>query len=155
MSTAAEFEGIKSMPVFFLDNQHMWPVGATLLKNLVVWPDGGKYPSFKPVSIASHPQFDGMVVVQAGNRRVVVTLLPGVRAQAEIPKAMNRKPEQYCIAIEAIVHAVMLMKAALAAGGEAATDLGGVGDLNKGEPPPDHYTAAEELLQSLSHEVGP
>lgn len=175
MTDAPAFDGIKSMPVFYLDNKHMWPEGTVLLKSLVLWPDTGKYPSFKPVSIARHPQFDGMVVVQAGNRRIVVTLLPGVESQAEIPAAMNKHPEQYCIAVEAIVHSVMLMKAEIAGG----DGVGGAGDINaltvlnvlkgmpeghilrdaltcylhKGEASPERYTATEELLQSLSHEV--
>lgn len=171
--SAGQFDDIKSMPVFFLDNKHMWSSEAILLKNLVLWPDGGKYPTFKPVSIARHPQFDGMITVLAGNRRIVVTFLPGVESQAEIPKAMNLHPEQYCIAIEAIVHAIMVHKA------EADGVIGGSGDINaltvlnaikgmpeaqllrdaltcslhKGELSPENYTATEELLQSLSHEV--
>jgi hypothetical protein len=177
------YDGIKSMPVFFLDNKHMWPESAVLLKNLVLWPDSGKYPSFAPVAVAQHPQLDGKIVVQAGNRSIVVTILPGAQSQADIRKGMSAKgaqqPEQYRIAVDALIHSVMLMKAALAAGSEAGADLGGVGDinaltvlnvlkdmpegqllrdaltcyLNKGEPPPDRYTATEELLQSLSHEA--
>jgi hypothetical protein len=102
---------LKSMAVFYVDNQHMWPPTAVLLKNLVVWPDAGKYPSYTPVALANHPEFDGKIVVQAGNRGIVVSLLAGAETPEDIRASMSGKPEQYRIAIESVVHAIMLMRA--------------------------------------------
>ncbi len=99
------------MPVFFVDNQHMWPKGAALHGNLVVWPDAGKYPTFVPVAIANHPQFDGKVVLQAGNRGIIVSFAAGASTPDETRTAMSdRSLEQYRISAESIVHALMLMR---------------------------------------------
>ena len=101
------------MPVFFIDNQQMWPANAKLLKDLVLWPDAGKYPSYQPVALASHPEFEGKIVVQAGNRGIVVTLVPGAETPNDIRVALSAKqtPEQYRVAIDSIIHAIMLMRA--------------------------------------------
>lgn len=110
---------IKSMSVFFIDNQHMWPKGAALHGNLVVWPDNGKYPTFTPVAIANHPQYDGKIVVQAGNRGIIVSFAAGAETPDEVRVAMSDKGlEQYRIAAESIVHSLMLMRAKTEGGRE-------------------------------------
>lgn len=111
---------IKSMSVFFIDNQQMWPADAALHGNMVVWPDKGKYPNFVPVAIADHPEFEGKIVVQAGNRGLVVSLIPGAETPSDIRTALSAKetPEQYRVAVDAIIHAIMLMRADSHGGGE-------------------------------------
>lgn len=102
---------IKSMPVFFVDNQHMWPAGAELHKSLVVWKDEGKYPTYTPIAVADHPQFEGKVVLQAGNRGIVVSFVAGASSMADVQKGMSAKGlEQYRISAESIVHSLMLMR---------------------------------------------
>jgi hypothetical protein len=105
-----EIKTIKSMAVFYIDNRQAWPESAILLKNLVVWPDDGVYPSSTPVAIAGHPNFDGKILVQAGNRALVVTLIKGAQSQNDVREGLKHKPEQYRIAVDSIVHAIMLMR---------------------------------------------
>ncbi len=110
---------IKSMPVFFVDNQHMWPKGAQLHGNLVVWPDNGKYPTFTPVAISDHPQFDGKIILQAGNRGIIVSFAAGAETPEQIRAAMSdRGLEQYRVAAESIVHSLVLMRAKTEGGQE-------------------------------------
>jgi hypothetical protein len=111
---------IKSMPVFFIDNQQMWPADAKLHGSIVLWPDNGKYPTFAGVAIANHPEFDGKIVVQAGNRGLIVSLLPGAQSQNDIRTALSAKqaPEQYRIAVDAIIHSVMLAREDAEGGGD-------------------------------------
>lgn len=101
---------IKSMSVFFIDNRYSWPSSAVLLKNLVLWPDDGVYPSSTPVAIAEHPSYDGKVLVQAGNRSLVISLIAGARTQNDVRVGIQKKPEQYRIAVDSIIHAIMLMR---------------------------------------------
>jgi hypothetical protein len=110
---------IKAMPLFFIDNQAEWPKGAELIGDLVVWPDEGMYPTFQPIASAKLAGFDGIVIVQAGSRRLVVTFLAGAHDNDSIRKAMSDKknrPEQYCIAVDAIVQRLMLMRTGNEAG---------------------------------------
>lgn len=103
---------IKSMPVFFIDNQQMWPADAKLHGSLVLWPDKGKYPTYAGIAIADHPEFEGKIVAQAGNRGVLISLLPGAKSMDDIQTVMSAKPgpEQYRVAVDAIIHAVMLAR---------------------------------------------
>lgn len=110
---------IKSMPVFFIDNRQAWPEAAILLKNLVVWPDIGVYPSSTPVAIADHPCYDGKILVQAGNRSLVVSFIQGARNQNDVRLGLQKQPEQYRIAVDSIIHAILIMKNELAAGAVA------------------------------------
>jgi len=100
----------KSMELFFIDNQCAFGKGAKLLGDYVVWVDDGYFPSFAPVSLATHPNFNGKVVVTAGNRGIVVTFCKGATDQADVRRIMSLKdrPEQYRIAIDAIVHRLVL-----------------------------------------------
>ncbi len=110
---------IKSMPVFYIDNQHMWPEGAKLHGNYVVWPDAGKYPTYTPIGLAEHPQFEGKVVVQGGNRGLVVSFVAGAKSADDVRKGMSAKGvEQYRISVESIIHALMLMRAETKGGSE-------------------------------------
>ncbi len=103
---------IKSMAVFFIDNQQSFPEGAKLHGSLVAWPDNGKYPSYIPVGVADHPQFSGKMVMQAGNRGLVVSLVAGAKSLEDVRKGMSAKGlEQYRISVESILHAIMLMRA--------------------------------------------
>ncbi len=114
---------IKSMPVFYIDNQHMWPKGSKLHGNYVVWPDAGKYPTYQPIGLAEHPQFKGKVVVQGGNRGLVVSFVAGAKSADDVRKGMSAQGvEQYRISVESIIHALMLMR--------ADTEGGSEGDLH-------------------------
>lgn len=105
---------IKSMELFFIDNQAAWPPGTQLVGDLVVARDDGKYPSFQAVASAKHPNFDGLIITQAGNRGILVTFCAGARNAEEVRKIMSLKgrhaPEQYRIAVDAIVHRMMLWR---------------------------------------------
>ncbi len=111
---------IKSMPVFFIDNQQLWPKGAELHGNMVLWPDGGKYPGMAGIAIASHPEFEGKIVAQAGNRTILITFVPDANTQAEIRAKMSAKEplEQYRVAVDGLVHAIMLKRANAEGGGD-------------------------------------
>ncbi len=101
---------IKSMELFAIDNQQVWGKGAKLIGDYVVWPDDGIYPSFAPVGILTHPNFDGRVVVQAGNRGIVVTFCPKAKNPDDCKRQLGAKerPEQYRLALEALVHRLVL-----------------------------------------------
>lgn len=71
---------LKSMKLFFIDNQVSWSDKAVLAGDLVLWPDDNKYPAFVPVASAKHPNFDGTIVVLAGNRHIIVSLCEGAKA---------------------------------------------------------------------------
>lgn len=101
----------KSMEVFFLDNQGAWPKGTRKVGDFVVWEeDDGRYPTFAPVAAAGHPNFDGLIVVLAGNRSLVVSFYKGAKTiddvKAQIKKNVPRK--QFRIAIDAIVHRLVV-----------------------------------------------
>lgn len=107
----------KSMRLFFIDNQGAWPTAADgtskaqLVGDLVVWPDDGKYPSFVPVALAKHPQVDGTVVVQAGNRGLIITFCDGAHDDAAVRQQLSKgKPDQYRIAVDALVHRLVLWR---------------------------------------------
>jgi hypothetical protein len=109
---------LKSMGLFFIDNQGAWPTDkdgtckAEMAGDLVLWPDQGKYPTYVPVAVATHPNFDGKVVVQSGNRGLIITFIAGATTDPQIRRAFaTGKYEQYRIAIDAIVHRLMLWRA--------------------------------------------
>lgn len=104
---------LKSMEMFAIDNAGSWGKGAVLLGDLVVWPDKGMYPGYAPVGFLTHPNFDGTVVVQAGNRGIVITFIPGIPSsnQKGLREAMSdkvKRPEQYRIGIEALLQRLLL-----------------------------------------------
>jgi hypothetical protein len=105
---------LKSMNLFFIDNQVSWSDKAVLAGDLVLWPDDNKYPSFVPVASARHPNFDGTIVVLAGNRHIIVSLCEGAYDSAGVRKTMSAKgdagPEQYGIAIDGIIQRVLLWR---------------------------------------------
>lgn len=105
-----EIAPIKSMELFTIDNQQVWGKGARLVGDYVVWPDQGIYPSYAPVGVLTHPNYDGKVVVQAGNRGIVVTFCPSARDQNDCRRILSAKerPEQYRLAVDAIVHRLIL-----------------------------------------------
>lgn len=113
------FAEIKSMELFCIDNQQVWGRGAQLIGDYVVWPDDGYYPGFAPVGILTHPNYKGRVVMQAGNRGLVVTFCPDAETGDDCKRALMSKerPEQYRISVEAIVHRLML------AGAGSDTDI--------------------------------
>lgn len=112
----AASDPLKSMKLFFIDNQAGWPEEAVLAGDLVLWPDDGKYPSFTPVASAKHPAFDGQIIVQAGNRGLIISLCPGAVSMQDVRRILSAKgelgPEQYRVAVDAIVHRLMLYRAA-------------------------------------------
>lgn len=101
---------IKSMGLFYIDNQGAWPSGSQLVGDLVLWEDKGKYPTYVPVSIATHPNFDGKIVVHAGNRGLLVSFVFGAQSEKDIGQALKTMEgvAQYRIAIDAIVHRLVL-----------------------------------------------
>lgn len=99
----------KSMRLFFIDNQGAWEKGAKLVGDLVVWPDQGQYPTYSPVAVAEHPNFDGKIVMHAGNRGLVLTFVQGAKTTAEVRHAISKgKSEQYRIAVDALIHRMVL-----------------------------------------------
>jgi len=112
---------LKSMAVFFIDNKHAWPDDAVLSNGLVYWPDSGKYPGYTLVGLASHPEYDGKIVVQAGQLGMIATFIPGAQSIEDVKQGLKGKPEQYRIAIDGIVQALMLAR---------ADTTGGAGDVN-------------------------
>lgn len=106
---------VKSMELFFIDNQaSMWK-DAVLAGDLVIAPDDGKYPTFQPIASAKHPNYDGMIVTMAGNRGIVMAFCPGARSAEDVRKIMSARgsngPEQYRVAVDALVHRVVLWRA--------------------------------------------
>jgi len=109
---------VKSMKLFFIDNQGAWPAHkdgtcrAKLVGDLVVWPDDGRYPTYVPVAVATHPNYDGCIVVQAGNRGILITFVPGATTEEDVRAAFNKKSdvplESYRLSIDAIVHRMVL-----------------------------------------------
>lgn len=99
----------KPMKLFFIDNQGEWPVEAQLIGDLVVWPDKGKYPTFTPVAMASAADFDGRIVMMAGNRGLVMAFCPGAKDPRSVQKAMSGPNlEQYRIDLTAIVQRMLI-----------------------------------------------
>ena len=108
-------EPAKSMRLFFIDNQGLWPENTQLAGDFVIWPDTGVYPTAQPVSLASHPSFDGKIVVQAGSQSIIVTFCPGAKDQVEVRKQLSarglaNRPEQYRVAVDAIIQRIMLWR---------------------------------------------
>lgn len=99
----------KSMQLFFIDNQGEWPNDAKLVGDLVVWPDKGKYPSFTPVALASAADFDGRILMLAGNRGLVVAFCPGAKDMKDVRRAMSAPGlEQYRISLEGIIQRMLI-----------------------------------------------
>jgi hypothetical protein len=99
----------KPMNLFFIDNQGMWSDEAQLVGDLVVWPDKGKYPSFTPVAIASAADFEGRIVMLAGNRGLVMAFCPGATGPRDVQKAMSGPNlEQYRIDLTALVQRMII-----------------------------------------------
>jgi len=103
----------KSMEVFFIDNQGIYPEETCKVGDLIVWPDDGAYPTYQPIAMAVHPNFDGSTVVLAGNRGLVVAFVPQARTQDDIRKSLSGKgpkPIQFRIAVDALIHRIVLWK---------------------------------------------
>lgn len=116
---------LKPMELFAIDNAGAWGKGAALVGDLVVWPDKGMYPAAVPVGLLTHPAFDGTIVVQAGNLCLLISFLPGIPSanKAGIRAVMSDKvnrPEQYRLALDALVHRMLLA----GAGGDADLSAG-------------------------------
>jgi hypothetical protein len=119
---------LKSMGLFFIDNQGAWPSDkdgtckAEMAGDLVLWPDQGKYPTYVPVAVARHPNFDGAVIVQAGNKGLVITFIKDATNDQQVRRAFaTGKFEQYRLALDAIIHRVMLWRADV---DEGSSDVG-------------------------------
>lgn len=110
-----EVQPVKSMRLFFIDNQGLWPDGTQLAGDFVIWPDTGVYPTAQPVSLAGHPSFAGKIVVQAGSQSIIVTFCPGAKDVADCRKQLSargleNRPEQYRVAVDAIIQRIMLWR---------------------------------------------
>ena len=125
MSEYTSADAIKSMKLFFIDNQGAWPAHkdgtskAELVGDLVVWPDDGRYPNYVPVACATHPNFKGVVIVQAGTRGLLVSLVEGATPEDDL-KARFKSMEgiqQFRVSIDAIVHRIVMWLAAGSADG--------------------------------------
>lgn len=105
---------VKTMRLFFMDNQHAWPKDVDLAGDLVIWPDSGLYPAGTPVSMCSHPSYEGRIIVQAMTHTILVTFCAGAKGQSDIKDIMSsrKRPEQYRIAVDALVQRIMLWRAA-------------------------------------------
>jgi hypothetical protein len=110
-------DAIKSMKMFFIDNQGAWPSDpsgsckAELVNDaFVVWPDKGQYPTYAGIAMATHPNYDGIVVVQAGNRGIVVSFVPGAKSGEDVKAAFKtmKDVDQYRIAVDSLVHRMIL-----------------------------------------------
>ena len=118
----------KSMKLFFIDNQKEWPDDAQLVGDMVIWPDKGKYPSFTPVALASAADFDGRIVMMAGNRGLVMAFCPGATTPRDVQKAMSGpRTEQYRIGLDSLVQRMLIHRHQQATetdsvGGESATN---------------------------------
>lgn len=120
---------LKSMAVFFVDNQSLMADNAQLHQNLVFSPDEGKYPTAAPIGQATVNGFDGVVIVQAVPGAVVVSLLEGISKKDinEIRRIMSAKPSQrpdcfrqYRIDVMALIQATLLYDAGELGSNEAS-----------------------------------
>ena len=120
---------MKSMQVFFIDNQGLLTKDAELIGNLViskVFPPA-KFPIAAMVGQASVADFDGLIVVQAQNGAIVFNVFDGKSKDdlEEIRSIMTKKKpsawpswiHQYRIDIMALIQFVALYHA-----GEAGND---------------------------------
>ena len=110
MNDRNDIAPIKSMELFLIDNQQAWAAGSKLIGDYIVWPDDGMYPGYAPVGILTHPNFKGKIVMHAVIRGIVITLSEGARDADDCRKQLSAKqrPEQYRVAVEAIVHRLIL-----------------------------------------------
>lgn len=93
---------MKSMQLFFIDNQHLMEEGAELHGNLVVakLEPRQKFPTsnFVPMGMATVDGFDGMLFLQAGNGALVITIIEGKTKDdlRDINKILvTQKPSQW------------------------------------------------------------
>jgi hypothetical protein len=111
----SKIEKPKSMDMFFIDNRASFTSEAVLAGDLILAPDDGVYPRAVPVASATHPAFDGRVVVMAGNRTLVVALVHGAKSDRDVQTIMSAMPKsakegrvnQYVVALDPIVHRVV------------------------------------------------
>lgn len=112
----SKLEEPKSMEMFFVDNRATYTREAQLAGDLVLAPDEGVYPRAIPVAGASHPSFDGKIVVMAGNRTLLVAMVHGARSEKDCQKIMSAMPksakegkvQQYSIGLDSIIHRVVM-----------------------------------------------
>ena len=101
----------KAMELFFIDNQQVWPEGTRQAGDLAVWEDHkGVYPSFMPITMANHPNFDGKIVVSAGTGSILIGFYPGAKSADDV-RRMIKKHEpilQYRVAVEAFIQRMVL-----------------------------------------------
>lgn len=112
----SKLEQPKSMEMFFVDNRATYTQEAQLAGDLVLAPDDGVYPRAIPVAGATHPSFDGKIVVLAGNRTLLVALVHGARNEKDCQRIMSAMPksakegkvQQFTIGLDSIIHRVMM-----------------------------------------------
>ena len=110
----------KPMRTFFIDNQGMWPTYAMLAGDLVFWKDTGKYPNYVPIAIASHPDYNGRIVLMAGTRGIVIAFCPEAMDAEGVRRCLSGgMDEKYRIAVDAIIHRMMIWRAAGEGRGDA------------------------------------
>ncbi len=111
----SKIEQPKSMDLFFIDNRSSFTQEAVLAGDLILAPDEGVYSQAIPVASATHPAFDGRVVVMAGNRTLVVALVSGAHTDGDVRRIMSDMPksaktghvQQFVIALDSIIHRVV------------------------------------------------
>lgn len=90
---------LKSMPVFFIDNQNLLTEGSELIGNLVISKETpAKYPTAAMISAASVNGFDGLIVLQACTNSIVAFIFDGKTTKdlQEIREVMTKKkPSQW------------------------------------------------------------
>jgi len=69
---------LKSMPVFFIDNQGILPDGAELVGGVVITKEPpAKYPTAAMISAATVNGFDGLIVLQACTHSIIAFVFDG------------------------------------------------------------------------------
>lgn len=89
---------IKSMPLFFLDNQGLLEEDAELVGNIVLTKIApATFPTFTNIGMASVAGFDGMLVCSAGNNGILVYVFEGKTKDDwdEIRAALSTKPNEW------------------------------------------------------------
>lgn len=107
---------VKSMPIFFLDNQGLLEEGSELIGNVVLAKIApAAFPTYTNVGMAAVAGFNGMLVCSAGNNGILVYVFEGKTKDDwdDIRKALSSKPSswpswihQYRISVPALLNLI-------------------------------------------------
>lgn len=82
----------KSQGLHYVDNSHTYPADAAMAGELVLWKDDGVYPGGVPIVLASHPSLEGRIIVQGGNRTLLVSIVFGAKDMTDVTRALSGLP---------------------------------------------------------------